>query len=918
MLVFAFVATLIGGLATLGYRERQATTLDAGLTQARQHALSGLHEAIAVLQESLGPDPALSVPAALREPLAGDSGWVWTRRADQTGEPGRWLVAGPAEPADIDPDDAVRWVRLRDRGPERDAVFAPRKRVPGRDPAYPTGHYSWWIDDLATRASLGYRPPLGSTPTAYAEETPWQTIPATSLGLTLPPPAILAATSEWLDFAAWPGLDADTARRLSNVLTWRSLGVWSRPGAHGLRANLSDPDYRNAWIDDAAAEFLQGIPTITGNRHPLAPDARYRPWLTEFKLSVGIFHTHQSSVGNHLHRLRFHVEAEFWNPYPRRLQYPRDDRRDVESWFGETYGWGRGYYLLVEGAPAVSIENLDTGEGFSADLAEFPYFPGLDQRVANPGYKRVLNSWFEFARGRLISDDGQSGVLAPGEVYQTIEPHDERHEEGLARTLSARPWLWSMRDPGNGIAWLSREHDVRITVAPAALGLRLVPFVRPLAEDEDPRAYPTWDQPVLHLTNIPFDGFSVILKGHEYSRRISTDYRLEDYLFAWYFRQRDDPASLQALRPYLVGRGETLDFRDDAVAALFAVESNPRAALHLGNAFSALDRFRDGLPRSHQKPWWSREAYADIRFTDVPAHPLGSVGALRFWPLTAPHEPPLGAPAARAVNALFDELFFAADGGDPARAHPRYEAIPGSAPGALNLRGPDAAAYGWCEGAFNLNSVEPEAWATVLRHALSAWTREGHSGPVDLQRAVFTLPYGAAYSDALLPDGAAPDDERWWRQGARELTVDGLAALADAVAAANQAHSPAPGGFATIAAWLEAGVLDDAINSSGLNAGVPPGSPAMIQQRDLAAMLAPFLTTRGDTFLVRAYGDIAGDPNEPLPGRIWCEATVQRLPAFFDATDPPTTAWDDLSETNRALGRRFVITGFRWLRESDL
>jgi hypothetical protein len=72
-----------------------------------------------------------------------------------------------------------------------------------------------------------------------------------------------------------------------------------------------------------------------------------------------------------------------------------------------------------------------------------------------------------------------------------------------------------------------------------------------------------------------------------------------------------------------------------------------------------------------------------------------------------------------------------------------------------------------------------------------------------------------------------------------------------------------------------------------------------------------FLTSRSDTFLVRAYGDSQNPVTGAIQGRAWCEATVQRVPETLDPSD------DQITPTGN-FGRKFKITSFRWLTSDDI
>lgn len=76
-----------------------------------------------------------------------------------------------------------------------------------------------------------------------------------------------------------------------------------------------------------------------------------------------------------------------------------------------------------------------------------------------------------------------------------------------------------------------------------------------------------------------------------------------------------------------------------------------------------------------------------------------------------------------------------------------------------------------------------------------------------------------------------------------------------------------------------------------------------VSRADFINAIGAMLTTRSDTFRIRAYGDVV-DPvtGVNVLGRAYCEAMVQRIPD----DGPP------------GMGRRFVITYFRWLTPADI
>ncbi|NBX01546.1 hypothetical protein EBR11_03325 [bacterium] len=112
-------------------------------------------------------------------------------------------------------------------------------------------------------------------------------------------------------------------------------------------------------------------------------------------------------------------------------------------------------------------------------------------------------------------------------------------------------------------------------------------------------------------------------------------------------------------------------------------------------------------------------------------------------------------------------------------------------------------------------------------------------------------------------------------------------------------------------------------------------APTALLQSDILAAIGDSLTTRSDTFTIRAYGDVSDKAGGPIAGTCWIEAVVQRTPDFIDTKDPsermvynqlnglghndqtsnPTSG---LQPANINLGRRFVIVSMRILKPTEL
>jgi Tfp pilus assembly protein PilX len=101
------------------------------------------------------------------------------------------------------------------------------------------------------------------------------------------------------------------------------------------------------------------------------------------------------------------------------------------------------------------------------------------------------------------------------------------------------------------------------------------------------------------------------------------------------------------------------------------------------------------------------------------------------------------------------------------------------------------------------------------------------------------------------------------------------------------------------------------------------GLPGWITQADVLQAIGPVIAARSDTFRVRGYGEALAPDGRLVLARAWCEAVVQRMPDYVDPANLPseraaTPADATLSPANKAFGRRFNTTSFRWLSQHDI
>jgi hypothetical protein len=264
------------------------------------------------------------------------------------------------------------------------------------------------------------------------------------------------------------------------------------------------------------------------------------------------------------------------------------------------------------------------------------------------------------------------------------------------------------------------------------------------------------------------------------------------------------------------------------------------------------------------------------------------------------------------------------------------------------------------EGPFNVNSTSEDAWRVLLsslRGKPVQYLENGAASPTEVS------PGGTPVGFGTLPNGAPVDGgildnpnrrEAWesWRE-LSDREIDELAAaivrqvrrrgpflsLSEfvnrrldgseeslALKGALQAALDDPTVSINQAFREPDRMLDGEANIASANFAFPEaatgpiayGSTPYIDQADILRQFASQLTPRGDTFVIRTYGDSVSEDGDVV-ARAWCEATVQRTPDYLDPADDNEVIQRDLSsEVNRRFGRRIQIISFRWLHPGEV
>ena len=116
--------------------------------------------------------------------------------------------------------------------------------------------------------------------------------------------------------------------------------------------------------------------------------------------------------------------------------------------------------------------------------------------------------------------------------------------------------------------------------------------------------------------------------------------------------------------------------------------------------------------------------------------------------------------------------------------------------------------------------------------------------------------------------------------------------------------------YASVSEFIDSGVLANAIRRSEINGSIPMFSPAYITQAVMLEPIAPFLTVRSDTFIVRSVGHSKNPISGETTSKTFCEAVVQRIPDRVDRNS--ARLMENATSGNNIFGRRFVIKDIRW------
>lgn len=278
-------------------------------------------------------------------------------------------------------------------------------------------------------------------------------------------------------------------------------------------------------------------------------------------------------------------------------------------------------------------------------------------------------------------------------------------------------------------------------------------------------------------------------------------------------------------------------------------------------------------------------------------------------------------------------------------------------------------------GAFNINSTSVAAWRAFLAGLKDADLQRSNQGSLvadEITDDAAFLRHSIPNGSAVIED-AYTDQSSWI--GFRALNESELDALSDAIVDEIKLRAlelgdngnPSPFGslsnfvnrmpYADNADYTHLGLLQAAINKAGLNdrfnnatefdtthwnssksdimhssnsnwnqnnradfanpdcrISTAAAASTYSLQSDILQQIAPYISTRSDTFKIRSYGEhlnpLTGEPE----GKAWLEAVVQRSPIPVN----PSASNPQEPENPNIMGRKFEIVSFRWLGQEDI
>ena len=938
--LMALVTLIVVSLAVITRIETSVGQVRSEQNRARENALFGLRSALGRLQEAAGPDRRVTATAEATGNTLNPH-WVGVWRTDRS-EPATWLVSGVSP----DPNNPLGETRQTVELVSGESSSARQVLVPleilsdtnGSEQV--RGGFAYYVADQGLKAQLAAAEPTPTIDDYFGQRRLLMggsralgfgdTVGIDSAGVDfqeglgdvldleqirlLQPDNATDIRERWHDYSGWSrGLLVNT--RDGGLKTDLSLeGDRAIPGlsrfsdlATPARAASLSPTYPMRAASTAAGELYDGI-------HPI---------VTQIGVQFSV-HTISATSRTLETRLRFFVELV--NPYTAALE-PEDLR------------------LVVSGLPGqIDIEARTAGTSNDHGVANVN-LEALYALHRDPDGRAAVEFDLPFAAnrwepGRLISWRLQSGNTM-----------GESANREMVFDASTRTSFWRER-PNTGLDGpdaLVGSSELRFTGSDdwqIRFSLQRLNGEE-LMSGELPDFFQVESAWLDANSTLPDFGVEArLVDRNEFQGPSGQSTWLRDGLDA-------------DLRRLILAEAMWIPKVDLESASYNVAFSSPNSGVEARQVFNRYPVDRPFL--SFYQPAYNN----DVALFELPRQAWLSVGALQH--LSFPDGPIYNVGNSWSQrNAWFDQFFFSGRESGTLDSSSAPSPVLERMESATNLVDPLSAQQWWVTGAFNVNSVRPAAWAALLRGlgtgvgdlAMSYTTHADDTGEVNgsdavvLNRPMARFPQSAGETWEISPN---PDNFqailRTYRRGARSLSDGQVTGLADLLASSIQERIAAIGPYRSIAEFLApngsrfAGrnVIEHAIAIYDQNAAeadrinwdqyfpdapvpIDEAAPSFLTSADFMTPLAPQLSARSDTFVIRAYGESVPETTRdaygasvPL-GRAWVEALVQRFPDGVDASDYVQSDPEDWRSPIRDenWGRRFRVIALRWLREEDL
>jgi len=771
------------------------------------------------------------------------------------------------------------------------------------------GKYGYWVGDLGVKASyavphllddIDYDSYDNSSETSLGTRTRLRQMIGQTHRIQLvdPESTINAALFPNLlsDFqirqevdgsALISGVSMDTVRRAFHDYTTMSRGLLVNSLDGGLRIDLSALETTgvDTIIDDQVLSHVNvGLSSPSEldslrrvyNATAKIPDgggtsydglSRIGPVVTEFNINFAVYVERNGANLNG--RLRYNGDVEIWNPYTNALSDSA----------------GGAFTVEVTDLPVVDVRYLATGNPLIEASTD------LDVRIPSNAFLLSMATALRPGQVRLYSGGSNMSIDV----------------DSAATTLVDLSSDFSFTDPTPSDS-SDDSFSFRVTEAcqPSVI-------VRDSGGVEVAR----------YTISTSYDAFSTgVFAG------VSIDDATPTFGYTW---EREDPI--------FGGRDWTnFDPRIEGVdsAEIYSFSSDPQATVNYSHTVQ--DSTNRLLGYNATSPL---DVSYDVPFLELPRQEIVSMGELQHADLETGFPRHVGRNSAALssagetnYNRLFDQCFFSTipQSGttgwttDDPLASARVRVQKGVSLLNLQTAGEDSAQHLFVEGMFNVNSTSIAAWVAVLKSVrLGSWSYYDYVANDAVTQDFGTETQFAYYSQSaeeIWETNTSLNTRESFRRGMRTYANASIVDLAREIVEQVRTKIDGSGPFENLKEFVDSGVLDTAIANAGMNsspAGIVSGSPQFLTQGTLLNSLAPFLSTRSDTFLIRAYGDSRNrsDGND-IVARAYCEAVVQRLPEKHssdgDATNPMSPTTENVGE----FGRKFQVIAFRWMTGEEI